>query len=336
MIMTSADNFFGGPPTYSFADDVRIGAWCGGVIEDEPFKQQRTSIEDQNVLLWWDEAKTRPKMQLVLSIDSTLGAAAERVDANDDGRRRLFVMDAGDLNRAAKAALLQVGARSLQRGGVLYVCNTGRRPSKMKGGQPARTFQAAYQPPTPEMLARLDAKRAPAAPQQAPDGFFAGPPTAAPAPAPFVNQPSAAPWQPQAAPPAPAAAPPAFQPQVAAGAPAPSPFPQGTPQYQPQTYQQPAQPQYAPAPGTPVGQQPMVQQLPTQAPPLAQVQQPPAPGPAGPPNPFAAPVVAPAATEQYPGQVAAAQTPPWAQPGYVAGQQAAPAAAPPNPFQPAG
>lgn len=318
MIMTSADNFFGGPPTYSFADDVRIGAWCGGVIEDEPFKQQRTSIEDQNVLLWWDDAKTRPKMQLVLSIDSTLGAVAERVDTNDDGRRRLFVMDAGDLNKAVKAALLQVGARSLQRGGVLYVCNTGRRPSKMKGGQPARTFQAAYQPPTPEMLARLDAKRAPAAPsQQAPDGFFAGPPTAAPAPAPatpFANQPSAAPWQPQVAAPAPAAAPPAFQPQAAAAV---------------------AQPvQYAP-PVTGFPQQP-VQYAPTQAPPLAQVQQPPAPGPAGPPNPFAQPVVAPAAAEQYPGQVSASRTPPWAQPGYVAGQQPAPAATPPNPFQPAG
>jgi hypothetical protein len=296
--MTSAENFFGGPPTYSFADDLRMGKWCGGIVAEEPFKQQRTNMDD-NQPEYWDAEKQRPKMQLVLQIDSHLGAVPERVDQNDDGMRRLFVGDSGDLNKAVKAALAQHGVRSIQRGCTLYVCNTGMRPAKRKGARDARTFQAAYQPPTPQILAALDAKR----PQHSGGaGEFFGAAQVAPAqqpapPAPFAGQPSAAPWQPQAAPVAPPAAPPVFQPTAVA--------------------EQPAQvPAYAPAPGSPIGSQPLVQQVPTQAPPLAQVG-------------------TPAAPEQYPGQLAAQQTPPWAQPGYVPGQTPAPAAAvPPNPFQP--
>lgn len=221
-----------GSPNYYF---VPVGQPHGGIVThiqtDVPVTEFTGPSKGQPK--FWDEAKTRPMKQKVLTVDTRAGKyPCPPAAADDDGMRTFWVRDSSDLERAIHKALQK--APGLRLGSGLYAINTGTRPSK-GGGTPARTFDAMHEPT--------------AAPQ---DGFFGQseastqqPPTAPPG------------WgQQQAAAPAPAPqGPPAWQgsqagiPQPAAQAPQgwgqPAPVaqaPAAPPAWNPQTEQPPAAP----------------------------------------------------------------------------------------------
>lgn len=145
----SNDGFFGGAPGLSWPkanngvyDDVRLrGVSRGGVIVRRPEKQQMTQ-PGSGTPLFWDEARTRPKYQLVVTLlcDGRGGALDERTGPQDRGERRLYVR--GYMVNAIKDALSKIGASDLGEGDQLYVAWVDEQPSKTKGFDPARLWAA--------------------------------------------------------------------------------------------------------------------------------------------------------------------------------------------------
>jgi hypothetical protein len=188
---------------------------------------------------YWDDAKTRPMLQKVITVDTRAGRfPATPASAEDDGLRSFWVRDSSDLDKAISKALKS--APGLRPGSMLYAVWTGDRPSK-GGGNPAHCFQAQHEP---------------AAVQPTDGAFFGG----------GGEQASAAPQQPAYVPPAA----PVYNPQVAAPQ-------QPTAPYQPPAYAPPTAPQqpvYSPPPtsGDPFGgQAPAAPRQPAYVPPAAPV-----------------------------------------------------------------
>lgn len=154
------DAFFGGAPTLSYpkadngtySDRRLLGQVRGGRIVDEPQQQQMTDMVT-GAPQWWDQAHTRPKMQLVVTLlcdgsgtpGPNLTALDERTGPQDTGQRRLYIRGK-EMTEAIRNAFTEAGAPGLRVGGELYVVWTGERPSKMKGADPARTWAAKYVP----------------------------------------------------------------------------------------------------------------------------------------------------------------------------------------------
>lgn len=157
----SVDSFFGGAAGLSwpranngqYTDTALLNVIRGGLIIEEPTLQQMTDI-NTGAPQWWDQGQTRPKMQLVLTLlcDGTRTANGhpvrderDRSNPLDTGVRRLYVRGK-DMTDAGRAAFQQAGAPGPRIGGEFYVVWTGQRPSKMKNGDPARTWAAMYVP----------------------------------------------------------------------------------------------------------------------------------------------------------------------------------------------
>lgn len=155
------DNFFGGAPglswpgpvrqpdgTQLYTDRTHFNVIRGGVIVDEPVIQQMTEM-GTGVPLFWDQEKTRPKQQLVVTLlcdGSRGGALNERnpQSPSDDGRRKLYVKSY--MRNAIQDALREAGAPGLRIGSELYVAWTGEQPSKTPKFAPSRTWHAKYVP----------------------------------------------------------------------------------------------------------------------------------------------------------------------------------------------
>lgn len=156
--MTSAEDQFlmggGGAPS-AFTKDTPINVEIGGRILDRKLAQQ-TDIK--GVPLWWDDAQTRPREQLVVTVQTTL-----RDNADDDGRRRFFVK--GDLQYTVRDAVQAVGAPGIQIGGELYVARTGKDTPKERGLDGAWLHRARYIPATDTFLGANGAGQAAASAQ---------------------------------------------------------------------------------------------------------------------------------------------------------------------------
>jgi hypothetical protein len=180
--VTNPNDFFGGAPTLSWAITLPDGSWQrdekmlnvvrGGTIMREPVVQQMVKFGSGEPM-FWDEAKTDPKEQMVLTLrcdgqthpTSASGAPIpvrdERTGPTDTGERSLYI-NSGEMKKAVKAAYTAAGAQGLAVGGQLYVIMTGSRPSKIKGGYPASTYHAIYVPPVHGVqTSRGDAQAAP-------------------------------------------------------------------------------------------------------------------------------------------------------------------------------
>lgn len=161
MTQMNPDSFFGGAPTLSYpkanngtyTDRALLGTVRGGRIVDEPALLQMTKMGTGEPE-WWDPTtQQRPKMQLVVTLlcDGSgnpgpgIRALDERQSPQDDGKRRLYIRGK-DMTDAVRNAFKAAGAEGLRVGSELYVVWTGERPSKMKGGDPARTWAARYVP----------------------------------------------------------------------------------------------------------------------------------------------------------------------------------------------
>lgn len=101
------------------------------------------------VLDWWDDEKTRPKMQVTLLLQTDL---ADQPDADgvDDGRRRLVVTvdyKPGGKLAAIQDAVLATGAEDLEEGAWLALWFTGLDPDSKNPDNPRKLYQANYQRP---------------------------------------------------------------------------------------------------------------------------------------------------------------------------------------------
>nr|DAI28066.1 MAG TPA: translation initiation factor-like protein [Caudoviricetes sp.] len=170
-----------------------------GTITEVSDARQATEY-GSNELAYWDKERTRPKMQVAVTLDT---AERDPQDANDTGKRTLWVVEdgrSGSILSAIRQAVHQAGAGTIDIGGQLTVTFSGFDPNSKNPANPRKIYSASYVPPAP--AGGMFTNQAPAQPAAAPA-------PAAPAPAP------AAPAQPVA--PAPAAQP--------APTPAPAPVP---------------------------------------------------------------------------------------------------------------
>lgn len=178
-----------------------------GTITEVSDARQATEY-GSNELAYWDKERTRPKMQVAVTLDTT---ERDPQDANDTGKRTLWVVEdgrSGSILSAIRQAVHQAGAGTIDIGGQLTVTFSGFDPNSKNPANPRKIYSASYVPPAP--AGGMFTSQAPAQP--------AAPAPAAPAPAP------AAPAQPvPAAPVAPAAPAPVAQPVAAPATPAPVP-----------------------------------------------------------------------------------------------------------------
>lgn len=176
-----------------------------GTITEVSDARQATEY-GSNELAYWDKERTRPKMQVAV----TLGTAErDPQDANDAGKRTLWVVEdgrSGSILSAIRQAVHQAGAGTIDIGGQLTVAFSGFDPNSKNPANPRKIYSASYVPPAP--AGGMFTNQAPAQPvaQPAPAQPVAAPAPAAPA-APAQPAPAAAPAQPVAAPATPAPVP---------------------------------------------------------------------------------------------------------------------------------
>lgn len=175
-----------------------------GTITEVSDARQATEY-GSNELAYWDKERTRPKMQVAVTLDT---AERDPQDANDTGKRTLWVVEdgrSGSILSAIRQAVHQAGAGTIDIGGQLTVTFSGFDPNSKNPANPRKIYSASYVPPAPaggmftnQAPAQPAAAPAPAAPAQpvAPAAPVAPAPVAQPAPAVAPAQPVAAPATP--------------------------------------------------------------------------------------------------------------------------------------------
>lgn len=165
-----------------------------GTITEVSDARQATEF-GSNEPAYWDREKTRPKMQVAVTLDT---AERDPQDANDTGKRTLWVVEdgrSGSILSAIRQAVHQVGAGTIDIGGQLTVTFSGFDPNSKNPANPRKVYTAAYVPPAP--AGGMFANQAPAQPVAAP-ATPAPAPAQPVAPAPVAQPAPAAPAQPAA------------------------------------------------------------------------------------------------------------------------------------------
>lgn len=165
-----------------------------GTITEVSDARQATEF-GSNEPAYWDREKTRPKMQVAVTLDT---AERDPQDANDTGKRTLWVVEdgrSGSILSAIRQAVHQAGAGTIDIGGQLTVTFSGFDPNSKNPANPRKIYSASYVPPAPaggmftnQAPAQPAAAPAPAAPAQpvAPAPAQPVPVPATPAPVPAV------------------------------------------------------------------------------------------------------------------------------------------------------
>ena len=157
-----------------------------GTITEVSDARQATEY-GSNELAYWDKERTRPKMQVAVTLDT---AERDPQDANDTGKRTLWVVEdgrSGSILSAIRQAVHQAGAGTIDIGGQLTVAFSGFDPNSKNPANPRKIYSASYVPPAP--AGGMFTNQAPAQPAAAPAQPVA--PAAQPAPAPAPAQPVA-------------------------------------------------------------------------------------------------------------------------------------------------
>ncbi|WP_061960634.1 hypothetical protein [Demequina flava] len=142
--MTDASDFLmGGGSASAFQKDDPIGTSITGQIVTTEVRQQ-TDIQSGQPLTW-DNGD--PKMQLVVTINTD-----QRIDDEDDGNRALYVkgsksIGSKSLHDAVRAAVQNANAKGLEPGGTLTVTFIGTEPSKTRGFNDRKLWEATYKAP---------------------------------------------------------------------------------------------------------------------------------------------------------------------------------------------
>lgn len=163
-----------------------------GTITEVSDARQATEF-GSNEPAFWDREKTRPKMQVAVTLDT---AERDPQDANDTGKRTLWVVEdgrSGSILSAIRQAVHQAGAGTIDIGGQLTVAFSGFDPNSKNPANPRKIYAASYVPPAP--AGGMFTNQAPAQPVAQP---VAAPATPAPAPAAPAQPVAPAPAQPVA------------------------------------------------------------------------------------------------------------------------------------------
>lgn len=154
-----------------------------GTITEVSDARQATEF-GSNEPAYWDREKTRPKMQVAVTLDT---AERDPQDANDTGKRTLWVVEdgrSGSILSAIRQAVHQVGAGTIDIGGQLTVTFSGFDPNSKNPANPRKIYSASYVPPAPAGgMFTNQAPAQPVAPAAAPAQPVAAPATPAPVPA---------------------------------------------------------------------------------------------------------------------------------------------------------
>lgn len=154
-----------------------------GTITEVSDARQATEF-GSNEPAYWDREKTRPKMQVAVTLDT---AERDPQDANDTGKRTLWVVEdgrSGSILSAIRQAVHQVGAGTIDIGGQLTVTFSGFDPNSKNPANPRKVYSASYVPPAPAGgMFTNQAPAQPVAPAAAPAQPVAAPATPAPVPA---------------------------------------------------------------------------------------------------------------------------------------------------------
>lgn len=136
--MTTADDFFAGGTASAKFDNP--GTTVAGPITrvGEPMQQRDFTTGAPK---FWDDGK--PMMQLPIDVQTSM---RDPEIVNDDGVRTLYVR--GEMQKAIRQAVRQVGAPGLRVGGQLSVTYTGNGTAKQRGMNPPKLYSATYTPPT--------------------------------------------------------------------------------------------------------------------------------------------------------------------------------------------
>ena len=164
-----------------------------GVITEVGDARQASEF-GSNEPAYWDREKTRPKMQVAVTLDT---AERDPQDANDTGKRTLWVVEdgrSGSILSAIRQAVHQAGAGTIDIGGQLTVTFSGFDPNSKNPQNPRKIYSASYVPPAP--AGGMFTNQAPAQPAAPAPVAQPVAPAAQPAPAPAPAQPVAAPATP--------------------------------------------------------------------------------------------------------------------------------------------
>lgn len=190
----SAFDFFAPRASHSWKFTTPGDTHTGTITEVSDARQ--ATEYGSNELAYWDKERTRPKMQVAVTLDT---AERDPQDTNDTGKRTLWVVEdgrSGSILSAIRQAVHQAGAGTIDIGGQLTVAFSGFDPNSKNPANPRKIYTASYVPPAPAggmftnqepvQPAAAPAPAAPAAPAQpvAPAAQPVAPaPVAQPAPA---------------------------------------------------------------------------------------------------------------------------------------------------------
>lgn len=176
----SAFDFFAPRASHSWKFTNPGDTHTGTITEVSDARQ--ASEFGSNEPAYWDREKTRPKMQVAVTLDTT---ERDPQDASDTGKRTLWVVEdgrSGSILSAIRQAVHQAGAGTIDIGGQLTVTFSGFDPNSKNPQNPRKIYAASYVPPAP--AGGMFTNQAPAQPA-------APAPAAQPAPAPAPAQPVA-------------------------------------------------------------------------------------------------------------------------------------------------
>lgn len=99
---------------------------------------------DTGDLLWWDEAKTQPKKQLVVYLNT--GVIDPEIE-DHDGTWALYVKGKSMTDALQKAVVVDAKVKALAEGGILTVKYSGEGVASKKAYSPPKFFELHYEPP---------------------------------------------------------------------------------------------------------------------------------------------------------------------------------------------
>lgn len=126
-----------------------MGVVQGGTILEIGEPQQATKYTrdgSQGAPDFWDDEKTRPKMQVKITLQTTERDGSD----SDDGKRGLYVLEngkPGGMLHAIRTAVVQAGQDDLQVGAKLELVYTSNDPESANPDNPRKLYEARYTPP---------------------------------------------------------------------------------------------------------------------------------------------------------------------------------------------
>jgi hypothetical protein len=125
----------GGLPSAKFE---AIGDTVRGTIVKVGEPRQATDPATNNPKVW---PSGDPVLQFAITLQT------DDTDNGANGQVNLWVQAGSEMQRALAKAIRAAGANEIAEGATVAVQYTGTAPSKMKGGNPKKLYEAAYQAP---------------------------------------------------------------------------------------------------------------------------------------------------------------------------------------------